>query len=167
MKNLTMKILSQEAQIKTSPQSLSYNMLPILSRLSSGNLPSHPEISPAILFSIHSILVFIQCFHLSLKSTKNKTKNPLCYQNNKTITYISCCLYLLCLSFKQNKTKSPFVSQSLPTTLRLHPCKETLHPLVKPIKLLNPDTFQIQHPSVSFFFILIFLCFSCFCTLTD
>ena len=76
-------------------------------------------------------------------------------------------LYLLCLSFEQNKTKTPFVSQSLPTAFRLHLCEETPHPLVKPIKPSNLDTIWIQHPSVSLLFILIFSCFSRFCTLTD
>ena len=59
------------------------------------------------------------------------------------------------------------MSRSLPTALRLHPCEETPHPLVKLIKLSNPDKIWIQHLSVSLLFILVFSCFSRFCTLTD
>ena len=88
MKSLTMKILSQEAQIKTSPQGLSYDMLPILPQLSSGDLLSHPGISPVISFSICSIPVFIRCFICLSNQLKNKTKNLLRYQNNKTVTYV-------------------------------------------------------------------------------
>ena len=168
MKSLTMKILSQEAQIKTSPQGLSHNMLSILPRFSSGDLPSHPGISPAISFSIRSILVFIRCF-ISL-SNQLKIKQRIRYATKTTKpspTSPALSLSALSLSFEHNKTKSPFVSPSLPTALQLNPCEETPHPLVKPIKPSNPDTIRIQHPSVSLLFILISSCFSRFCTLTD
>ena len=146
-----MKILSQEAQIKTSPQGLSHDMLPILPWFSSGDLPSHPGISPAISFSIRSILVFIQCFHLCLESTKNKQRIRYSTETTKpSPTSPTLSLSTLSLSFEHNKTKSPFVSPSLPTALRLHPCEETPHPLVKLIKPSSPDTIWIQHLSISF-----------------
>ena len=169
MKSLTMKILSQEAQIKTSPQGLSYDMLPILPRFSSGDLLSHPGISPAISFSIRSIPVFIRCFIClsnQLKKKQNKESTMLPKQQNCHLC-LPLYLYPLCLSFKQNKTKSPFVSRSLPTTLRLHPCEETPHPLVEPIKPSNPDTIRIQHLSVCLLFTLIFSHFSRFHAITD
>ena len=168
MKSLTMKILSQEAQIKTSPQGLSYDMLPILPRFSSSDLPSHPGISPVIAFSICSIPVFIRCFICLSNQLKkqNKESAMLPKQQNRHLC-LPLYLYPLCLSFEQNKTKSPFVSRSLPTTLRLHPCEETPHPLVEPIKPSNPDTIRIQHPSVSLLFTLIFSRFSHFRAITD
>ena len=163
-----MKILSQEAQIKTSPQGLSHDMLSILPRFSSSDLPSHPGISPVISFSIRSIPVFIWYF-ISL-SNQLKVKQIICYATKTTKPSPMSpapSLSTLSLSFEHNKTKSLFVSQSLPTALRLHPCEETPHPLVKLIKPSHPDTIQIQHPSISLLFILVFSCFSCFCTLTD
>ena len=114
-----------------------YDTLSILSWPLSSEPLFYPGIRPVISFSIHFIPVSSSVLiHLS-NQTKNKTKNPLHYQKNKLSSTSPALLYLLYSFFKQNKNKSPFVSQSLSTSFRLCPHAETPHSLVKSY---NPPT---------------------------
>ena len=130
---------SQEAQIQTSPQGFPHHMI---------YYPFYPGLHPVNLcFTLglgqrtHSQSISSQfsssvLIHLS-NQTKNKTKNPLCYEKNKLSSTSPTLSYPLYPFFEQNKNKSPFVSRSLPTSFRLHPHAETPHPLVKSY---NPPT---------------------------
>ena len=138
--------LSQEAHIQTSPQGFLHHMI---------CYPFYPGLRPVNLcFTLgldqrsHSQSVSSRfspgvLIHLS-NQTKNKTKNPLCYRKNKPSSMSPALSYPLYPFFEQNKNKGPFVSQSLPTTFRLRPCAETLHPLVKSYNPLTIRWTRVQ-----------------------
>ena len=104
--------LSQEARIQTFPQGFPHHMI---------HYPFYPGLHPVNLcFTLglgqrsHSQSISSQFSPGVLiclsNQTKNKTKNPLCYQKNKPSSMPPALSYPLYPFFKQNKNKSPFVS---------------------------------------------------------